>query len=73
MAQLDYKVTRHSLGTLSQEDIGKDAVMVRSEATLASLPEYFKIGTIFYTAGFAKMWHKDLDGGYTPMGEVAEG
>ena len=72
MAQLDYKVIRHSMGTQAQEDVGKDVVIVRSEEAITALLPSFEIGTIFRLAGFARMWEKNLDGGYTLIGEEEE-
>ncbi len=67
MTRTERKIMNHEMfdvvdsdGVL-REDIPAKEVQVRSENDLANLPNY-QPGTLAYTAGFKKIWHKAADG-----------
>jgi len=67
MTRTERKIMNHEMydvvdadGVLREDVPGKE-VMVTAESDLAGLPDY-QPGTLAYTAGFKKIWHKAADG-----------
>lgn len=46
-----------------------DSVMVTQQSDLQYIPEDVPIGTIAFTAGFKKIWQKDIDGSWDALVE----